>query len=261
MPIKQSLCIPCYHSNEDDLNDFLDFVKDTGFAGVEIWGRDSLPYFEAFCEGMNSRGLVIPSMGGHGSIESGLNDLTQHERIEAELVDSIDVAVEKDIKSLICFGGDRQPGQSDADAMVVCAKGLRRVLPYAEEKGINLNMELLNSKIDHFNYVADHFEWGFALAELIDSPRFKLLFDIYHMQIMDGDIIRNIRRGIHRIGHFHTAGHPGRHDIDDRQEIHYPGICNAIAATDYDGFVAHEFFTDGDDKRAPLAAAFEICNV
>ncbi len=261
MLIKQSFCIPCFYEESEDLATFLDFVKETGFAGVEIWGRENFGPFDDFCEMMASRGLTVPSMAGHDGITCGLNDPKEHDRIEAELIASIDVAAEKNIPSLICFGGERQAGQTDADAMVVCAQGLKRVLPYAEEKGINLNMELLNSKVDHFNYVADHFDWGFALAELIDSPRFKLLYDIYHMQIMEGDIIRNIRRGIHRIGHFHTAGHPGRNEINDTQEINYRGICSAIASLNYDGFVAHEFWSTGEDKRAALAEAFAICNV
>ena len=261
MPIKQSLCIPCFHDDNEDLDSFLDFVKDTGFAGVELWHRNNLNCYDGFCEGMQRRDLIIPSMCGHNNINSGLNDPSQHDRIEAELIDSINNAAKNKIPAIICFAGERLQGQSDLDAMHASASCLKRVLPHAENNKILLNLELLNSKIDHFNYVADHFDWGFHLAEMLDSPSFKLLYDIYHMQIMEGDLIRNIRRGIHRIGHFHTAGNPGRHDLDDQQEINYPAVCKAIAATDYNGFVGHEFWTTGTDKRAALSKAFATCNV
>lgn len=259
MPIKQSLCMPCFYADDEDLDSFLDFIKETGFAAAEIWHRDNFSKYDEFCEGMQRRGLVIASMCGHNSINSGLNDPSQHQRIEAELIASIDNARDKGVRALICFAGERLQGQTDLDALQASATCLKRVIPHAEKQGILLNLELLNSKVDHFNYVGDHFDWGFHLAELLDSPSFKLLFDIYHLQIMDGDLINKIRRGIHRIGHFHTAGNPGRHDLDEQQEIHYPAICSAIAATNYTGFVGHEFWTQLADKRVALKNAFETC--
>ena len=139
------------------------------------------------------------------------------------------------------------------------ADGLRRVAPYAEKRGVNLNIELLNSKIDHPGYQCDHSAWGVAVCERVNSPRVKLLFDIYHMQIMEGDVIRNIRENIGWIGHFHTAGNPGRRDMDDDQELNYAGICRAIAASGYDGYVGHEFQPKGDVLEA-LRRAFALCD-
>ena len=137
--------------------------------------------------------------------------------------------------------------------------GLRRVAPYAEKKNVNLNLELLNSKVDHPGYQCDHTKWGAAVCEKVGSPRVKLLYDIYHMQIMEGDIIRTIRENIRWIGHFHTAGNPGRNDMDDTQELNYAGICRAIAETDYGYYVGHEF----KPKRNPVKAlhhAFSVCD-
>ncbi len=125
---------------------------------------------------------------------------------------------------------------------------------------MNLNVELLNSKVDHPGYQADHTDWGLALCEMVDSPRAKLLYDIYHMQIMEGDVIRTIRKAIDRIGHFHTAGNPGRHELDDAQELNYRGIMRAIAATGYDLYVGHELMPTGD-KLDALQQAFTACDV
>jgi hydroxypyruvate isomerase len=198
-------------------------------------------------------------MIGHGALPDGLNKYENHDRIEAELKESIDVAAECDVPGLICFSGNRNDGQSDYEGMIACARGLRRIAPYAEEKGVNLNVELLNSKVNHPGYQCDHTDWGLALCEMVDSPRVKLLYDIYHMQIMEGDIIRNISKGIDRIGHFHTAGNPGRNDMDDTQEMNYRGICKAIADTGYDLYVGHEFSPKGDPVDA-LKETFEICD-
>ena len=154
-----------------------------------------------------------------------------------------------------CLGG-----LTDDEALDISATLLRRVAPYAEEKGVNLNMELLNSKVDHAGYQGDHTAWGVALCEAVGSPRVKLLYDIYHMQIMEGDVIRTIRDSINWIGHFHTAGNPGRNDMDDTQELCYPAICKAIAETDYDLYLGHEFTAKGDRLEA-LAAAYDTCSV
>jgi hydroxypyruvate isomerase len=133
------------------------------------------------------------------------------------------------------------------------------VAPYAEQKGVNLNLELLNSKVDHPGYQCDHTAWGVAVCERVNSPRVKLLYDIYHMQIMEGDVIRTIRDNIKWIGHFHTAGNPGRNDLNDTQELNYAGICRAIAATGYGLYVGHEFRPKGDPIAA-LHETFAICN-
>ena len=195
-----------------------------------------------------------------GSHAEAFSRVANHDRLEAELRVSIDIAVENDIPGLIVLSGHRNPGESDFESLHVCAKGLKRILPYAEEKGINLNMEVLNSKIDHAHYLCDHTDWAVALCEMINSPRFKILYDIYHMQIMEGDVIRTLKKAIRWIGHFHTAGNPGRNDLDDQQELNYRGICHAISATGYELYVGHEFKPKGDPLQA-LRAAYELCDV
>jgi len=190
-------------------------------------------------------GLAVASMVGHQSLPDGLNKAENHDRIEGELRASIDLAAELGIGGLICFSGNRNPGQSDYEGLVTCAQGLRRVAPYAEAKGVNLNMELLNSKVDHPGYQCDHVDWGVTLCEMVGSPRVKLLFDIYHMQIMEGDVIRSIRKAIQHIGHFH-------------QELNYRGICAAIEETGYAYYVGHEFLPKGDRMEA-LQAAYTAC--
>jgi hydroxypyruvate isomerase len=260
MGIRQSLCFPLFMPDGWSLDDLCGRAGEIGFAAIEFWAREQLDDYEAVIETARSHGLAIASMCGHASLPDGLNKPENHDRIEAELRDSIDLAAKHDIPGLICFSGNRNPGQSDHEGLIASARGLRRIAPYAEEKGVNLNVELLNSKVDHPGYQADHTDWGLALCEMVDSPRAKLLYDIYHMQIMEGDVIRTIRKAIDRIGHFHTAGNPGRHELDDAQELNYRGIMRAIAATGYDLYVGHELMPTGD-KLDALQQAFTACDV
>jgi hydroxypyruvate isomerase len=232
-------------------------AAEIGYPAVEIWFRDE--GFDAFAGLAAKSGLRVASIAGHLSLTDGLNKRSNHDRIEAELKQSIDVAVKHNIPGVICFSGSRQPYQTEIEAIDACVDGLRRVAPYAEKKGVNINMELLNSKVDHAGYQCDHTDWGVAVCERVNSPRVKLLYDIYHMQIMEGDIIRTIQKNIKWIGHFHTAGNPGRKDMDDTQEMNYTGICRAIAATGYDLYVGHEFSPKGDIIEA-LRTAFRICD-
>ncbi|MEW6749687.1 MAG: TIM barrel protein [Candidatus Latescibacterota bacterium] len=257
MRIQQSLCYPMYQDRGTPLDDLCRAVAQIGYRAIELWGWDQT--LGEIVETARRHGLVVASMCGHASLGDGLNKGENHERIEGELVRSIERAAELGIPGLICFSGNRHPGQSDLAGMVVCAQGLRRVVRLAEEKGVNLNVELLNSRVDHPGYQCDHTDWGLALCEMVGSPRVRLLYDIYHMQIMEGDVIRHIRRAIHRIGHFHTAGNPDRRDMDDQQELNYRGICSAIAATGYDLYVGHEFRPKGDKIEA-LRTAFTLCD-
>lgn len=257
MRIKQSACYPMFKLRDMSLDDLFKLCAEIGYAAVEFWARPG--DYEAVIESAQRRGLAVASMGGHASLSDGLNKRSNHERIEAELRASIDIAARYGIPGLIVFSGNRQPFQSDLEAIDACADGLKRIAPYAEAKGVNLNMELLNSRVDHPGYQCDHTAWGAAVCEKVDSPRVKLLYDIYHMQIMEGDIIRTIRQHIKWIGHFHTAGNPGRNDMDDTQELNYRGICRAIAATGYEYYVGHEFVPKGDLAGA-LRAAFEMCD-
>jgi hydroxypyruvate isomerase len=257
MRIKQSVCYPIFLSPEIKLDHLFGAVAEIGYAAVELWGRG-----EDFAEVVALAGkhkLRVASMAGHASLAEGLNKRSNHDRIEAELKTSLDIAAQHGIPGLICFSGIRQPHQGELEAIEAVADGLRRVAPYAEERGVNLNLELLNSKIDHPGYQCDHTNWGVAVCERVNSPRVKLLYDIYHMQIMEGDVIRTIRENIQWIGHFHTAGNPGRHDFDDTQELNYAGICAAIAAAGYDLYLGQEFMPRGDKIEA-LRAAFRICD-
>lgn len=257
MRIKQSVCFPMVKPAEVPLADFVARVAEIGFPAIELWGRGE--DFEDVVALARKHDLAIPIMSGHDGIASGLNDAAQHDRIEAELRASIDVAADVGIPGVICFSGNRREGVSRADAIATAVAGLRRIAPYAEAKGVNLNMELLNSKVDHPGYDCDHSAWGLEVCRRVDSPNVKLLFDIYHMQIMEGDVIRTIRDNIQWIGHFHTAGVPGRRDFDDTQELNYTGICRAIAESGYNLYVGHEFKPKGE-VYAALQSAFEICD-
>ena len=257
MRIQQSICYPLFKPADLPLDALFATAAEIGYAAVELWGRGD--DFDEVMQLAQQHNLAVASMSGHGSLADGLNKRSNHERIEAELRRSIDIAAAHGIPGLICFSGNRQPHQSEIEAIEATADGLRRIAPYAEEKGINLNVELLNSKVDHPGYQCDHTAWGVAVCERVGSPRVKLLYDIYHMAIMEGDLIRTIRDNIRWIGHFHTAGNPGRHDLDDAQELNYRGICRAIAETGYDLYVGHEYKPKGDPVES-LRTTFEICN-
>lgn len=257
MPIKQSICYPLFMPATMPLADLTKLAAEIGYAAIELWGRPA--NFTEIMALAKAHGLAVASMSGHLSLPDGLNKRSNHERIAAELKESIDLAATYGIPGVICFSGNRQPHMSEIEAIEAVADGLRRIAPYAEDKGVNLNLELLNSKVDHPGYQCDHTAWGVAVCERVNSPRVKLLYDIYHMAIMEGDIIRTIRDNIKWIGHFHTAGNPGRNDLDDSQELNYRGICQAIAATGYDLYVGHEFRPKGDPIAA-LHETFAICH-
>jgi hydroxypyruvate isomerase len=257
MRIKQSMCYPIFKPKEMSLDELFKTGKEIGYAAVELWSRND--DFEEVMATAKKHKLAVASMSGHASLPDGLNKRSNHERIEDELKTSIDIAAKHGIPGVICFSGNRQPFQSEMEAIDACADGLKCVAPYAEKKGVNLNMELLNSKVDHPGYQCDHTAWGVAVCEKVNSPRVKLLYDIYHMAIMEGDLIRTIKANIKWIGHFHTAGNPGRNDMDDTQELCYTGICKAIASTPYDLFVGHEFKPKGDLIEA-LRKTFPMCD-
>lgn len=260
MAIHQSVCYPIIPLGDSTLDDLFAQLADIGYEAVELWWRGE--DFESVAETAKSRGLTIASFCGHKALGDGLNNPDNHDRIEAELRESIDIAARVGTPGLICFTGNRQQGQSDYDGLAIAAKGISRIAPYAEEKGINLNVELLNSLVNHPGYLADSTDRGLTLCELSKSPAVKLLFDIYHMQIMEGNVISNLRKtaAAGRLGHIHTAGNPGRNDLDDTQELNYRGICKAISDTGYAHYVGHEFHPKGD-AMAAMKHAFDVCNV
>ena len=250
--IKQSVCFNPFAGSGLSPQEIVAAAARIGYQSVEMAAQEHWPLIQ-------DHGLAIAIVSGHASLPDGLNKPENHDGIEDELLANIDLAVEHGIPSLICFSGNSE-GRSSEEGLANCVAGLRRVTGAAEEKGITLCMELLNSRVNHPDYQCDRTAWGVALCRAIDSPRFKLLYDIYHMQIMEGDLIRNITDHIDCIGHFHTAGNPGRRDLDDQQEIYYPPIMQAIAATSYEGYVGHEYRPKGDPIDS-LEHAFSVCNV
>ena len=258
MSIKQSVCVPILPRNTMSQDELFAAIAEIGYPAVEIWGRGD--DFTSFCESAASHGLRVVSIGGHDSLPDGLNNAANHDRIAEELRESIDVAAANGVDGLICFSGNRIPGMSELEAIANTAAGLRRAAPHAEAKGVNLNLELLNSKVNHAGYQCDHSAWGLAVLQQVESPNVKLLYDIYHMQIMEGDVIRTMTENLDAIGHIHTAGNPGRNELDDNQELNYRGICRALSRSGYDGYVGHEFHPRGDVAEA-LRQAFELCNV
>jgi hydroxypyruvate isomerase len=259
--IKQSFCLGCFYRDGMDVAKLLADAKKIGYAAVEIWDRLDEPVsFEDFVKMAADAGLVIASTNGqHGTLRKGFNDPANHGRLVDEVSASIEAAAENKIPNLTVFSGNRE-GRDDARGIEACVTGLKRVAKLAESKGVNLNMELLNSKRNHPDYQCDHTAWGAKVVAGAASPRVKLLYDIYHMQIMEGDVIATIREHIAHIGHFHTAGNPGRGPLDDKQELYYPAICRAIADAGYRGYVAHEFEGKGDPAKL-LEAAYKVCNV
>jgi len=238
------------------LERILEAAAEIGYQAVDALGGPPLPELHKMCAKV---GLKIATFGGHATLVDGLNKRDNHDRIEQELRANIDVAADLGVPGIITFSGNRN-GLDDYTGLLNCAEGLKRVAAYAEEKGVNLNMELLNSKVNHKDYQCDKTLWGVVLCELVGSPRVKLLYDIYHMQIDEGDVIRTIQTHQQHLGHYHTGGNPGQNDIDDTQELYYPAIMRAIVATGYDLYVAHEFVPKGDPIEA-LRASYAICNV
>jgi hydroxypyruvate isomerase len=192
-------------------------------------------------------------------IPKGFNRIENHNKLIADFEAKIPKAAEAGVPNLICFSGNRE-GQNDNAGMINCAIGLRKLMPIAEKHGVTIIMELLNS-YGHKDYQCDKTAWGAALCEMIGSEKFKLLYDIYHMQIMEGNVIDTIRNYHPYIGHIHTGGVPGRHEIDNTQELYYPAIMKAIVATGYKGYVGQEFIPAQEDKLGSLRKCIEICDV
>jgi hydroxypyruvate isomerase len=227
-----------------------------GIKGFDLIGPQDWPTLRKY-------GLV-PSMyppGPGGTIPDALNRNENHARLDASLRAAIDEAAANGVPNVITFSGVRR-GMDDREGADNCVAFLNRIKAHAEDKGITICMEYLNSKVNHKDYMFDHITWGVDVMKRVDSPRVKILFDIYHAQIMDGDIVRNIRDYFPWIAHFHTGGNPGRHDIDETQELNYRFIAQAIADLNYTGFISHEYSpAPGHDPIAVLNKAIGICDV
>lgn len=249
--IRQSVSFWCFNRPDLPFLKLCHEMKRIGYEGFDLLPEDHWPVAKL-------NGLSIVAQGGHNSIAEGLNRVEHHARIEAELRANIDKAAANGIPCLVCFSGNRA-GMDDATGLANTVAGLKRVAGYAEEKGVTLTLETLNSKIDHKDYMGDTTAWCAEVVKRVGSLRVKMLYDIYHMQIMEGDVIRNLTANVELIGHVHTAGNPGRHEIGGNQELNYPGIMAALSRTTYFGFVGQEFVPTGDPIAA-LEEAYGLCN-
>lgn len=250
--VNHSVCRWCYRDIE--LEDLCKAANTIGLKSIELTGPEEWPILKKY--GLTS---AMPWGAGKG-ITEGFNDAKYHDELVKSYEEVIPLAAKAGLTQIICFSGNRN-GISDEQGIEVCAKGLKRLMPTAEKYNVILSMELLNSKVNHKDYQCDHTEWGVELCKAVGSDKFKLLYDIYHMQIMEGDVIATINKYHPYISHYHTGGVPGRNEIDDTQELYYPAIMNAIVKTGFKGYVAQEFIPKREDKIASLKQGVEICDV
>lgn len=247
--LNQSVCRWCY--GKIPLEELCSAGKSMGLVAIDLLGP-------ADFETVKKHGLVCSMVNSH-PLSDGLCDEKYHESASKAILAAIEATAKEKWRNVICFSGnargiDRQVGMDN------CVKALKQLTPIAEKAGIILNMELLNSKVDHADYMCDNTTWGVELVKRVGSDNFKLLYDIYHMQIMEGDVIRTIERDKDAFGHYHTGGNPGRHEIDESQELNYKAIAKAIADTGFDGYYAHEFLPTRDPLTS-LREATELCIV
>ena len=250
--LKQAICRGVFSGAKLDLDGLCRETARLGAVGIDLVGPD------AFAT-LKQHGLIPTMVPGGGGIKKGINDKKNQAEIELKMRESIKAAASAGAPNVIVMAGDRA-GISDEEGMENSVTFLNNIKGLAEELKVTLCMELLNSKVNHPGYMCDRTAWGVGVCQRVNSPRVKLLYDIYHMQIMEGDIIRTIRDNIQYIGHFHTAGNPGRHEFDDTQELNYAPICKAIADLGYQGFLSHEY-TPTRDPLGTLEKMMQICDV
>src|SRR5580693_7248274 len=235
--IKQSVSRWCYE--KIPLDDLCAYAAKIGLKGVDLLGPEEY-------EVPGRHGLVCSmAYAGGGEIPTALNRVENHARIEEGFRKNIPLAAKAGVPNVITFSGNRA-GMSDEEGAKNTILGLNRVKKIAEDHGVTICMELLNSKVNHKDYMCDHTAWGVQVVQAVNSPRVKLLYDIYHMQIMEGDLISTIQQNIQWLAHFHTGGVPGRHELDGTQEVQWDGVMHGIAATNFQGYVAHEFVPSRD---------------
>ena len=248
--LKQSVCRWCFGGLSVD--ELCSIAAGVGLRSVELLGENEWDIPKKY-------DLTCAVANGPGGIQSGWNRLEHHEKLIAESERLLPLVAAAGLPNMIVFSGNRA-GMDDAEGLRNCVTGLRQILPTAERVGVTVVMELLNSKRDHRDYMCDRTPWGVDLVEQLASDRFRLLYDIYHMQIQEGDVIATIREHHAAIGHYHTAGVPGRRDLDDAQELRYAAISAAIADTGFDGYFGQEFMPKGDPAAALRNAALR-CTV
>ena len=250
--IKQSICGGCLRGLKLDQEQTAKLLVEMGLVGRDLVGRGEWDVLKKY-------NLVATMVPGAGSIKKGLNDKSLHAKYLEDFKTNIKAAAEYKWPNVICMAGDRE-GIGDEEGMDNCQTILKEAVKVAEDAGVTVCMEMLNSKVNHPGYMCDNYDWAFELARRVNSPRFKMLFDIYHMQIMRGDLIATIQKNIQHIGHFHTAGVPGRHELDENQEIYYPAVMRAIVETGYQDYVAHEY-TPVREAIPSLVQAVKACDV
>jgi len=248
--LKQSVARWCY--DKMSLDDLCQAAARIGLKGIDLVDSKDWPTVQKY-------GLVPAMTPGAGTIADALNRLENHDRLEREFRENIQKAAKAGVPNVITFSGNRR-GLADEIGLANCVTGLNRVKKIAEDHGVTICLELLNSKIDHHDYQCDHTAWGVEVIKRVDSPRVKLLYDIYHMQIMEGDVIRTIRDNFQYLAHFHTGGVPGRHEIDSSQELNYGAVAKAIVDLGFQGYLAHEFVPAAADGIKSLEEAAKLCD-
>ncbi|TAH07922.1 MAG: hydroxypyruvate isomerase [Sphingobacteriia bacterium] len=250
--INHAVCRWCF--NDLTLEQLCIEAKKMGITGIDLIGPKEWPI-------LKQQGLFSSMCNGAEiSLVKGWNDPQYHTTLIKNYTEHIELVAAAGYKNLICFSGNKN-GMDNETGLKNAADGLKKIMSLAEKKGVIIQMELFNSKVDHKDYMCDSTAWGVELCKKIGSPNFKLLYDIYHMQINEGDVIRTLTSNHEFIGHYHTAGVPGRHEIDESQELFYPAIMKAIVATGYKGYVAQEFIPVAKDKLASLKKAIDICDI
>lgn len=254
--INHSVCKWCY--GKVPLEELCVAGKAMGLQSIELLGPDDWATLKK--HGLTCAITSNPVKDGLGGITKAFNRVEHHDTLVAAYEEWIPLAAKAGLKNVICFSGNRG-GMDETTGLKNCATGLKRLMSLCEQHNITLVMELLNSRVDHGDYMCDKSAWGIALCKEIGSERFKLLYDIYHMQIMEGDVIATIRKNHQYFAHYHTGGVPGRHEIDETQELNYPAIMRAIAATGYKGHVAQEFIPARPDVLGSLKQAVGLCDI
>jgi len=247
--LRQSVCKWCFR--DMSVEQLATHARRIGLVGIDLLGPGDF-------DTLKQHGLICTMTTSHG-IADGLNRKEHHEACLKAIRDAIDATAAAGFPNVICFSGNRR-GMSDDEGLENCAIALKQIVGHAEQKKVTIHMELLNSKRNHADYMCDRTHWGAELVKRVGSERFKLLYDIYHMQVQEGDVIATIRENKDYIGHYHTAGVPGRHELDESQELFYPAIARAIAETGFTGIFAHEFIPQRD-PIASLESAAKLCVV
>jgi hydroxypyruvate isomerase len=249
--IKQSVCRWCY--KDIKLDDLCAYSAKIGLKGVDLLAVEEW-------DAPRKVGLICTlGYAGGGTIPDALNRIENHAAIEAAFAKNIPIAAKMGVPNVITFSGNRK-GLSDEEGAANCVIGLNKLKKIAEDNNVTIVMELLNSKVNHKDYMCDHTAWGVEVMEQVNSPNVKLLYDIYHMQIMEGDLIATIQANQKWIGHYHTGGVPGRHELNDKQEVQWDGVMRGIVATNFTDYVAHEFLPTGD-PLVSLRQAVDLCDV